>query len=144
MSTPTTLQSNLVPLAVSTDGNTYRIIVCKKVANYQADIATTKEDTDCGAFKGLGALDWSCDIDATVNTTPNTPTETSWKEINDWMIAQTLLYIKFQSPTSGSAGADFYIQGQAYITSVKLTATNGSLVSFTAKFDGQGSPDTTR
>jgi len=140
MSNPTTLQSSLIPLAVSTDGTTYKIIVCKKTANFNGTTTTTKEETDCGSFKGLGANDWTMDFDGTVNTTPN-GTETSWKDILNYWQAQTLLYVKIQSPSPG--GTDFYIQGQAYLSNVKLTVQIGNLVAFSATFEGQGAIDNT-
>lgn len=141
MSVPTGIQSNLVPVTVSTDGNTYKSIVCKKAANFNGTTPTNVEQTDCGPMVGLGSNEWSVDIEGVLNTTPNSATEISAKELADYWNNQTAIYIKLQYPTN--SGTNFYLQGAGYITSFKLGIQVGQLVNFSATFSGNGTVDNT-
>lgn len=141
MSTPTGIQSNLVPVTVSTDGVTYKSIVCKKAGNFNGTTPTNVEQTDCGPMVGLGSNEWSVDIEGVLNTTPAGSTEVSAKELLDYWNDQTSIYIKMQYPTS--TGANFYIQGEGYITSMKIGVQVGQLVNFSATFSGNGTVDNT-
>ena len=47
MSNPTTVAARSVPFAVSSDGNTYKNVVCKKAWNLNVDIPVTQEESDC-------------------------------------------------------------------------------------------------
>lgn len=139
----TTLQSNLVPIALSSDsGSTYKNVVCKKGWTLNHDTGTTKEETDCGTLVGVGSNDWSFDFEGVMNTTPAS-TELSAEDILGFASAQTLLLIKAQYPTSGSPGTDLYAQGQGYITNLKISNTVGSLMQFTFTFSGTGTLDIT-
>lgn len=137
MSTPTTLQGKLVPLAISTDGITYKNVVCKKVANLNLDSAVNKEDTDCGSFSGLGAVNWTVDIEGLLNLTPEGATEVSGGTMLGYANNQTLVYIKFLY------GTDIYRQGAGYLSNYKETFETNSLVSFTATFTNNGALDIT-
>ena len=67
MSVPTTVQSNQIPLALSTDGGvTYKNVVCKRAWNFAGTTAVNAEETDCGVSKGLGAPDWTMDFEGVV------------------------------------------------------------------------------
>jgi hypothetical protein len=137
----TTLQSNLVPIAISTDsGSTYKNIVCKKGWTFNHDTPVSEENTDCGSLVGLGANKWSFDVEGIMNTTPAS-TELSAEDLLSIANAQTLVAIRAQYPTSGSPGTDLYVQGSAYITNLKITNAVGSLMSFTATVSGTGALD---
>jgi hypothetical protein len=138
MSVPTTIQSNQVPLALSTDGITYKNVVCKKSWNFNGTTAVNSEETDCGIDKGLGASDWSMDFAGVVNKTPTSSTEVSAATLAGWWVNQTLLYIK---TTTGSVANDSYIQGTGYITDYGVQNSVGSLLAFTFTFNGTGTPD---
>lgn len=139
----TTVQSNLVPIAISSDGgSTYKNIVCKKGYTFNGSTSTTKEETDCGTFTGLGANEWSFDFDAVVNTTPSSG-EFSYEDILGFWVAQTALKVKVQYPTSGSPGGDFYMQGDVYLSSLTQTNSVGSLIQFSGTFSGTGTLDNT-
>lgn len=141
MSTPTTLQSNLVPFALSTDDITYKNVVCKKAWNFNGTTATNPEDTDCGVLVGLGANAWTFDFEMVLNTTPNGATEMSAKDVLSIWNNQTFAYAKVLYPNPG--GTNFYIQGGGYITSFTLQNTVGNLMTFTGTFSGNGAVDIT-
>lgn len=141
MSTPTTLQSNLIPLAYSSDNSTYKNITCKKAWNFNGDTTVTKDETDCGPHTGLGANNWTVDVTGLVNTTPNGATEISAAELLTAWANQALGYVKMLYPSPG--GGNLYIQGPAYITSYKITNQVGNLLEFSATFTGNAAVDIT-
>lgn len=141
MSTPTTLQSNLVPFALSTDDITYKNVVCKKAWNFNGTTPTNVEETDCGPLIGLGTNTWTFDFEMVLNTTPNGATEMSAKEVLALWNNQTASYVKVLYPNPG--GTNFYIQGGGYITSFVLQNTVGNLMTFTGTFSGNGQVDIT-
>src|SRR6187402_3510845 len=110
------LQSSSVPLYVSTDGSNWKMVVCKKSVTFNGTTPVNTEDTDCGPIVGIASNQWTIDIDAVVNTTPDIGTQESYEQILKWWAAQTLLYIRWNYPDSG--GTDFMHTGQAYITSL--------------------------
>lgn len=139
----TTLQSNLVPISLSSDsGTTYKTVTCKKGWTFNHDISTTEEETDCGTLTGLGSNKWSFDIEGVMNTSPAS-TEVSAEDLLSFSSAQTSLLVKAQYPTSGSPGTDLYAQGAGYITNLKITNSVGSLMTFSATFKGTGTLDIT-
>jgi hypothetical protein len=136
MSTPTTLQGKLVPMAISTDGNTYKNVVCKKLNDLKADTNITTEETDCGPLVSLGTLNWSFSFEGVYNSTFASATEMSSVEISNLVISQALCYVKVQS------GA-IYFQGSGYLTNFAQKFDANALVSFTCTFTGQGVLDNT-
>lgn len=137
----TTVQSNLVPISLSSDsGSTYKTVVCKKSVNFKGSTSTTKEETDCGVLVGIGANEWSFDVEAIVNTTPAS-TEFSYEDILGFWSAQTALLVKYQYPTSGTPGGDFYHQGTVYITDLSQANSVGNLLTFSMTLSGTGTLD---
>jgi hypothetical protein len=141
MSVPTGIQSNLVPLLISSDDITYKSVVCKKAANFNGTTPTNVEQTDCGPMVGLGSNEWSFDIEGVLNTAPAGATEISAKELLNYWNSQSAIYVKMQYPNPG--GTNFYLQGAGYITSFKLGVQVGQLVNFSATFSGNGTVDNT-
>lgn len=141
MSTPTTLQSNLVPFKLSTDDITYKNVVCKKAWSFNGTTPTNIEETDCGPLVGLGTNNWSFDFEMVLNTTPNGSTEMSAKDVLSIWNNQTAAYAKVLYPDPG--GTTFYLQGSGYITNFVLQNTVGNLMTFTGTFSGQGTVDIT-
>lgn len=141
----TTLQSNLVPIAISSDsGSTYKNVVCKKGWSFNHDTPVSEEQTDCGVLVGLGANSWSFDVEGVVNTTPDGSTELSSEGLMALAAAQTQVLIRTQYPTSGGgAGGDLYLQGAAYLTNLKITNQVGSLLTFSLTIKGSGTLDIT-
>jgi hypothetical protein len=140
MSTPTTIQSNLVPFALSTDGSTYKNVVCKKSWNFNGTTATNVEETDCGPLVGLGSNNFTFDFEMVLNTTPDSD-QMSAKDVLTIWNSQTLSYAKVLYPSPG--GGNFFIQGSGYITSFVLQNTVGNLMTFTGTFSGNGTVDVT-
>lgn len=139
----TTVQSNLVPIAVSTDsGSTYKNVVCKKSWNFNHETSTTSEETDCGTLTGIGSNTWSFDVEGVMNTTPAS-TELSAEDLLSIAHNQTNVLVRAQYPTSGTPGTDIYIQGSAYITNFRVVNTVGNLMTFTATITGTGVLDIT-
>jgi hypothetical protein len=132
----TALQSTSVPYYLSTDGITYKMIVCKRSITFTGNTPVTTEDTDCGPIVGIASNQWSFDLDILVNLTPDIGTQESYEQLLKWWNAQTLLYVRFNYPDS--AGTDFKHQGQAYITNLTSTVGQGAAMSATATFTGQG------
>ena len=141
MSTPTTLQSNLVPFALSSDDNTYKNVVCKKAWSFNGTTPVNTEQTDCGPLVGLASNEFTFDFEGVLNSTPNGSTEMSFKDMLTVYNNQTLQYAKVKYPDG--TGATFYIQGSGYITNLKLTNNVGNLHTFSATFSGQGTLDIT-
>lgn len=141
MSTPTTVQSNLVPFALSTDDITYKNVVCKKAWNFNGTTPTNVEDSDCGSLTGLGSNNWTFDFEMVLNTTPDGATQMSAKDVLALWNNQTFSYAKVLYPSPG--GANFFIQGGGYITNFVLQNTVGNLMTFTGTFTGNGTVDIT-
>jgi hypothetical protein len=138
----TTLQSNLVPLKISTDGGTTKkSIVCKKGFTFNHETPITEENTDCGVLIGLGSNKWSFDVEGVVNTTPTSGSEVSYEDLLGIANAQTQIDVYLDHP-SGS-GTDVYASGDAYITNLRFTNQVGSLHTFTATITGTGTLDIT-
>lgn len=135
MSTPTPLQAKLVPMALSTDGESYKNVVCKRTANFTGTTPTNREDTDCGNFVSLGSNEWSFDFEGVFNTQKES-TEYTAEDILQFWQNQTLLYVKVQY-----AGTNLYLQGQGYLTGTGVGLSTGSLVTFTFTFTGTGDVD---
>lgn len=137
----TTLQSNLVPLKISTDsGTTKKSIVCKKSWTFNHDTSTTEENTDCGVLLGLGANKWGFDVEGVVNTTPAS-TELSAEDLLGIAHNQTLFLVYLDYPAA--AGTDLYASGSAYLTNLKISNAVGSLMTFTGTISGTGALDIT-
>lgn len=137
MSTPTTLQGKLVPMAISTDGITYKNVVCKKVTNLNVDSAVNTEDTDCGPMVSLGSVNWTFDFEGVLNLTPDGATQMSANDILTLVNDQTQVYIKILYSPS------IYRQGTGYLSNYTEKYDTNTLVSFTCKFTGQGVLDIT-
>lgn len=137
----TTLQSNLVPVKVSSDGgSTKKTIVCKKGWTFNHDTSTTEEETDCGTLRGIGSNTWSVDVEGVVNTTPAS-TEVSAEDLLGFASAQTSLVIFLDYPVG--SGTDLYASGTCYLTNFKITNQVGSLMTFSGTFSGTGTLDIT-
>jgi hypothetical protein len=136
MSTPTTVQSNLIPFALSTDNVTYKNVVCKKAWNFKGTTPTSIEQTDCGPLTGIGSNEWSFDFQAVFNTAFAGATEMGLKEILTIWNNQTYSYAKVICPNPG--GTQFFIQGAGYITSFDVANQVGNLITFNGTFSGNG------
>ena len=141
MSVPTTIQSNQVPLQLSSDGVTYKNVVCKRTTNFNGTTSVNVEETDCGIEKGLGTPDWTIGFEGVVNTTPTSTTELSTADLLSLWLNKTLTYTKFL--TGDGTGKNIYIQGTGYITDLTVDVSTGNLVAFSFTLNGVGNPDIT-
>jgi hypothetical protein len=134
------LQSNLVPLKVSSDdGTTYKTLTCLTSANFSGTTPTTEEQTQCGTFTGLGSNAWEWSVEAIVNLTPTGASEVSYEECLGFWHNQTEILVKQEYPVS--AGTDFYKQGACYITSIGNTVQVGNSMTFSLTLKGNGALD---
>lgn len=137
MSTPTTLQSNMTPMAISVDsGVTWKNVLCKRAVNFNGTTSVNAEETDCGIEKGLGTPDWTMDFEGVVNTTPNSPTELSLLQLTDIWQNKTLVMVRILQ-------APLQMAGSAYITDLAVQVQTGNLVAFTFTANGVGTVDFT-
>ncbi len=137
MSVPTYLASKLVPMALSTDGITYRNVLCKRTANFTGTTPQNTEESDCGSSTALGENTWSFDFDGLFNNSINTATEYSAVEILNFWISQTLLYVKV-------AGTGVLISGTGYLTGTGFALQTGQNSAFSFTFTGTGNPTVTK
>jgi hypothetical protein len=135
------LQSSQVPFYVSTDDSTYKMLVCKRGVTFNGTTPVNTEDTDCGPIVGVASNQWSFDVDLVVNTTPDIGLHESYEQLLAWWSAQTLLYVRWNSPDS--SGINFQHKGQAYITSIRSAVAQGAAMNCTVTFTGQGAIDVT-
>lgn len=137
------IQSSLVPLEFSEDtGTTWLKVVCRKGNNFNYDVPTTEEETDCGPIIGVGVGKWGFDVEGALNATPGA-TELSFKKLLGWATANTKVMVRQQSPGTGTPGTDFYLSGSCYITNVKQTYATNAAITFSATIKGTGPLDTT-
>lgn len=135
MSNPTTVAARSVPVAISTDGLTYKNVVCKKLWNLQVEKVVTEEESDCDTHIEVGSTKFSYDFEFILNTTPNGATEWGSDAVLGWTINGTLIYIKTTS------GSPYYRSGAGYITNYTESAPQGGLITATGTFRGTGSLD---
>lgn len=136
MSNPTVLQSRNVALSMSSDGNTYYQVVCKKAAGVAIEPQITQEDSDCGPHTSAGTTRWSFDAEVILNTTPNGATEISVDTIAGWANNATTVYAKLVNGT-------YYRQGAGIVTNYRETLPLNGLVTATFTFTGDGTLDLT-
>jgi hypothetical protein len=137
MSNPTPILASAVPIAISTDGITYKNVVCKKLSGLTINNTLVKDETDCGTLISTGASDISFTGEFILNTTPNGASEWGSDKVIEWVTSKTLIYIKF---TSGSL---YYRQMQGYLSQYGETLAQGGKVSATFTFNGSGDIDIT-
>lgn len=137
MSVPTVILSSAVPFAVSTDGVTYKNIVCKKTSGLTINSTIIKDETDCGVLISTGANDVTFTGEFILNTTPNGATEWGSDAVIGWITNNTLVYVKF---TSGSL---YYRQMAGYFSQYSETLEQGGKVAATMTFNGTGTIDIT-
>lgn len=143
MSTPTDLQSRLVPFAISTNGTTYYNVVCKKTWDLTGDKPLVEDDSDCGHHVAVGAsTKYTIGFELIFNSTPDSDQKSS-NDLMGYFDAGTLLYFKLQYPTSGSPGTTYYRQGTGYITQYKEQAPLNGFIISTGTLTMNGSIDLT-
>lgn len=137
---PIPIQSVNSPFELSTDGVTWKVLICVASYNFDFTAGTSTTDTQCGRFIGLGFPGFTVTVQ-TVAEYDKTGTQVNQKDILAWLVAQTLLYFRIQSPANGGSyplGNAYYMSGQAYITGTSLNNTTNDPVKFSITLTGQG------
>lgn len=137
MSAVTPILSSAVPMAISTDGITYKNVVCKMTWGLTINNTLVKDETDCGVLASLGASDVGFTAEFILNTTPNGASEWGSDDVIGWAVNKTLIYIK---TTSGSL---YYRQMAGYLSAYTESAPQGGKIRATFTFNGSGTLDIT-
>lgn len=137
---PIPIQSVNSPLELSTDGVTWKVLIC--VASYTFDFTTptSSTDTQCGRFTGLGFPGFTVTVQ-TVAEYDKTGTQVNQKDIIGWAAALTNLYVRVQSPANGGsypAGNAYFFSGLCNVTGTSLNNTTNDPVKFSITLTGQG------
>lgn len=131
-----TIQAKDAVLELSTDGVSYKSVVCEIGHTYNRERSTNSVETKCYggvALVSIGAMSGSIDFTGAFETAPS-GTQVSANEINDYVEDGTYLYFRL----SVNSGADRYRQGRGYITTLSEDAQTGDILqySFTLTIDG--------
>ncbi len=139
------IQAINVPFQLSPDnGVTWLTLLCVSEHTQPLTTSPTETNTQCGIAVGLGPVKFAPTFNA-VCSTDIIPGQVSMQQMKVWLINQTLLKYRVQDPqlstsAGGSVGANDYITGQCYVTSVTSTYLVGDVVKFSGALTGIGTP----
>lgn len=137
------IQSSALLFELSSDaGVTYKTLVCATDVSVNGETGVTETETFCGNIVGLGLPKVSFDVNAVCETAP-TVSQVSHEDVIGWWVGKTALKYRMQTPTSGTPGGDFYLQGDCYVTNVGVATAVNDVVKFNVTFTGNGVPDVT-
>ena len=130
-----------VPIQVSADGGiTWETIVCISEHTLPVASSVNKVNTQCGVAVGLGPVEFNPTGQA-VSTTDDNAGQVTMKDLVAWLVAQTTLKYRMQTPGSGgSIGSNFYLSGKVIVTDVTITETVGDVEKFSFTMSGIGVP----
>lgn len=135
------IQGLNVVLELSTNGSNWYYMICEIDHGINQTRSTTETQTKCNNGEtevGLGAKAWEITGSAIVDDGPSA-TQMSYKSLQSHWDAGTLLYVRSQSPGTGSsAGAALYHKGQCYVTALNLTAAVDGAIQFDFTLKGTG------
>ena len=103
----------LVPEFSSDGGTTWKTLVCVDNWTFNGESSTSESVTFCGTYVAAGSNKSTGSASAMSETAP-TVSQLSHKDALDFWHNKTAL--KFRA-TAGTAGADFYVEGDSTITS---------------------------
>ena len=132
-----------VVVQVSTDGTTYKNLICEISNNLPISRETNSVTTKCDngtTTRSLGAYSWEVSGEAVADTAPSA-SQISYEDLLSGFIAGTLYTIKVENPAS--TGTNFYHQGSAYLTSLELSNEVNGVSQFSFTFSGTGALDVT-
>jgi predicted secreted protein len=126
-----------IVLKLSTDGITYKSLICEISNDLSLDTQTTDVLTKCSdlAYVSVGATSGEITFDAVADSDV-TGSQVSINQIISWMVAKTTLYFKIEYPTGG---AQLSRTGQGIITKYKENHTVQDLVQFSGTLKINGS-----
>lgn len=136
------IQSTLVPLEISEDGNTWKTLVCLEGYNVPVSTSTTETETFCGKSVGLGAKTFNPTGNA-VHNPAKTTDEVTYDDMLNWQLNDTLIYFRSAYPGGGSVGAPIYLKGTCYVTETDLIFATNDVVKFSFTLFGTGTLDNT-
>lgn len=140
---PAAIQSVDAPLEISSDGGTtYKTVVCLESYNVNGETSVTETETYCGNIVGLGQPKVTIDVNAVCETSP-TVTQVSHEDVAGWWVGKTALKYRIQNPSTGTPGSNYYLQGDAYVTSKSDAFAISEVVKFSFTLTGNGIPDVT-
>lgn len=131
------IQAKDAVLQLSTDGSTYKSVVCEIGHTLNRERSTNSVETKCYggvAYVSVGALSGSIDFTGLFETQPSA-SQVSADDILGYIENGTYLYWKL---SSGLSGDERYRQGNGYVTSDSEDAQIGDNVgfNFTLTIDG--------
>lgn len=115
-------------------GGTFKALVCIRNFSVNSELPTTSEETNCGTLTAVGNSAVTVDFDAICETAPTT-SQISYEEMLAALHGKTKVAVKISSP---SAGATYFHQFAAYVTSLSLAQEAGAYISFTGTLTSDG------
>lgn len=134
------LQAKNFPPEFSTDGTTWKTLVCVNDWDNTGSSTITTEDTFCGTITSTGTPSFKGTANAVCETAPTT-SQVSYEDALGWFTGSTLLYFRVQSPAN--SGTEFYTKYQCYITNCGLKFAATDVVKFTIEWTSTGAIDVT-
>jgi hypothetical protein len=111
------IDASSVPPQFSEDGGTtWLTVVCIKNWSLDGNTPSTEEETFCGKVTGLGEPGYTGTATAIGEFAPGVDA-VSMEKMQSWWFNKTAL--KFMAESPDGTGTDFYVAGDAYITSFK-------------------------
>lgn len=133
-----TFQSTSYPPEFSTDGTTWKTLICVQDWQWSVDNTVSKEETFCGVVAGVGVPGSSGSANAVCDSSVSS-TQVTFEDALGW--ATNATKVKFR--TQNASGADWYMQYDCYITSAQQTFAAGSVVKFSINWESTGTLDNT-
>ena len=128
------------PPEFSTDGSTWKTLICVKDWTLSGTNTVNKEETFCAVYSAIGIPEMSGSANAVADTAPSS-TQVSYEDALGWFAAGTLIYFRVQDPASGTPGSNFYTSFTCYITSIEQSFAYAQKVGFSIGWDSTGTLD---
>lgn len=125
-----------VVLQLSTDGTTYKTLVCETENGIDQNTETTSVQTKCdggAVITSPGATSWSVNASGAVNPSPDTD-EVSYSDLQGYWKNKTLVYAKIDD-----SGAGFKHIGSGYVTKLSVKNPTNGPSTFDFTLTGTGS-----
>lgn len=139
---PTAVQSISVPLEISTDGVTFKSLICVEGYTVTNTSPTNDVDTQCGRYVGLGIEGVEITGNGVIGMFP-TAGQLDYNDITTLQAGQTLIWYRIQWPTTGSIGVYFKQTQQALITVTAAQNQTGQVFRFSFTIKGVGTRNLT-
>lgn len=133
------IQANDMSVQMSSDGVTYKTLVCEigHTLNKTRDTQSTPTKCDGGTpAVSIGAKTAALEFTAAVETAPAAG-QCSFTDVDGWYEAGTYMYWKIVS------GTNIYQQGRGYLTALSIDAQVGGIIQVTGTLQVDGAIDTT-